>query len=61
MGVSALHKVLIVTFFTIGFICGNLFSMLWDVAADAARPQAGSAAAILESLQVGNSKVYLVR
>lgn len=61
MGVSALHKVLIITFFTIGFVVGNLFSVLWGVAADAARPQAGSAAAILEVLEVGGSKVYLVR
>jgi len=61
MGVSALHKVLIITFFTVGFVVGYFVSAIWDIAADATRPRAGSSAAIMEMMEVGTSRVYLSR
>jgi len=56
MGVSALHRVLIVTFFTIGFFTGVLFYTLWDVVADAAKPKARGSAT--EMIRSGNSTYY---
>lgn len=58
MGVSALHKVLIVTFFSIGFICGAFASGVYAKVASLAGPRPGSDAAVLHVQDYGRSRAY---
>jgi len=59
MGVSALNRVIIITFFTVGFLSGLIFSAMYEAVASATRPTAGSGAAALRVLEVGNSTIYV--
>jgi len=61
MGVSALNRVIIITFFTLGLIVGLTWGAIQNAASAMLRPEAGSAEAVLEALDIGNSRVYNVR
>jgi len=58
MGVNALYKVLIVTFFTVGFFVGVFTYTAWDVASSLLGPRPGSDEAVMSAIERGGSWVY---